>query len=136
MLLSFRSFLNNFTLDNSEHVFSAWQVEKKKKQWTPGSPKYWIYFKTTVFSFSFFVSSVQIDFPTLYINQALLLNSFFKRIFWISLVAYEVKCAWYFHEIQFWHSIDSVFDFGVVRVDWCCWWDFNVFLANVVSYTR
>ena len=29
MLFSFRSFLNNFTLDNSNHVSSAWQVKKK-----------------------------------------------------------------------------------------------------------
>ena len=39
----------------------------------------------------FFINSVQIQFPALYINQALLPNSFFQNIN-ISLNAYEMKC--------------------------------------------
>ena len=37
-------FSHNFTLDNSNHVISAWKVGEETVHW---SPKHWIYFKTT-----------------------------------------------------------------------------------------
>ena len=40
-------FLYNFTLDNSNHVLRAWQVEQKAVNC---SPNHWIYFKTTMYS--------------------------------------------------------------------------------------
>ena len=51
--------------------------ENKTLYWRPN---HWIYSKTTVSILCprFFVTSVQIHCPSLYINQALLLNPFFK----------------------------------------------------------
>ena len=64
-MFPFRSFLYNFTLDNSNHVISAWQVRKKTMYW---SPRHWIYFKATasILCLYFFVTPVQIQCPFLY----------------------------------------------------------------------
>ena len=71
-MFPFRSFLYYFTLLNSNHVISAWQVGKKTEYW---SPKHWIYFKTTesILCLYFFVAPGQIQCPFLY---TLLLNCF------------------------------------------------------------
>ena len=69
-MFPFRSFLYNFTLDNSHHVISAWQVGKKIVYW---GPKHWIYFKgmESILCLYFYVTPVQIQCPSLH---TLLLN--------------------------------------------------------------
>ena len=55
----------------------------------------------------FYVTPLQIQFPSLYINQHLLLNSFFK-IFMSSNAAFEVESAWYLHSLPI-HLLLSLF---------------------------
>ena len=78
LFFTFRSFLYNFTLDNSIHVSSTWRVGKSK--FSEVCQKHWIYFKTTrtILCPYLYVTPAQIECLSLYINQALLLNSFFK----------------------------------------------------------
>ena len=87
-LFSFRSFLYNFILENSNHIFSAREVGKKNSVL---SPKYWIYFKTTVsilyLYFCCYSSSNSVSIP--------ILKKLCCLISIISLAALKVKCAWY-----------------------------------------
>ena len=105
MLFSFRPFLNNFTLDNSNHVFSAWQVQKTSELLAVRN----IEFISKQLCILCLFLSVQFKyiFQRCILIKLCCLIIFFKRILWISLLAYEVKCAWYFHEIQFWDSLLS-----------------------------
>ena len=86
MLFSFRSFLNNFTLDNSNHVSSAWQVKKiiiikKVNSWQSETLNH-VFF----WFFVFFVSSVRIHFPTVLIKLCCLILFFQKNFMNISCV--------------------------------------------------
>ena len=57
----------------------------------------------------FYVTPLQIQFPSLYINQDLLLNSFFKiTIFMSSNAAFEVESAWSLHSLPI-HLLLSLF---------------------------
>ena len=68
-----------------------------------------IYFKTTVSILRLFVSPVQIQCPSLYVNQALfLIQTFFQSNKSIFLAALEVKCAWYLHSLPI-HLFISLF---------------------------
>lgn len=77
--------------------------KKKKKQFStagPGETLNLTEIKTSVYSFAFtfFVSPVQMQCPTLYVNKAFSLvisfDSFFQNTS-ISLSVLEVKCSWY-----------------------------------------
>ena len=104
-----RSFQYNFTLDNSNHALSAWQVGKKTTMYW--SPKHWIYFKTimSVLCLSFFFLSLQFKFSVHYcilIKLCCLIPcSKYQSLF---LAVFEVKCAWYLHSLPI-HLLISLF---------------------------
>ena len=108
-LSQFRKY--NFTFDNSNHALSAWQGRKKKQQFTEVRNFEFIYKTTvTILCLYFYVTPVQIQLPSLYINQALLLN-FFSKYQSISLAALNVTCAWYLHPPRPIHLPTSIFPF-------------------------
>ena len=92
--------LRSFPSITRTMFYGAWPVGKRTVRW---SPKYWIYFKnnfqTNSLPLPFCHSSFQIQCPSLYINKALLLNSFLKISICISCTQLEVNCSWYLRSL-------------------------------------
>ena len=80
-------YTDNFMLDNSNHVLSAWQVAKRKQCSEDQNIEF-----ISKQSRHFFVTQVQMQCPSLYVNRALLLNSFFKVSIYISCCSWSVVC--------------------------------------------
>ena len=74
----------------------------KQKYWSLKRLIY-LWITASILCLYFYVTPIQIQCPSLYIDQALLFNFLFK--IFISLAALNVKCAWYLRSLSM-HSLN------------------------------
>ena len=106
-LFSLRSFYIVAPFITQTVFLAHGKLDKKTMYWTP---KYWIYLKTIMpfLCLYFFITPVQIHFPSLNFYQAVLLSIPFSTYQSSFFVVLEVKCAWYLHSLPI-HLLISSF---------------------------